>query len=172
MQGMIWIQTVWHHECIPERIPWKSQFWKKKNQQMTKIIARLPNMQKCYCRLITFTNSLDPYLAWQNAKPDLDPNCLKPWMYSWKNSLKMPILKKNQQMTKKSCKIAQHAKTLSIQTTYLQVAPCDLFSTKSWSRYSSPRWASSPGLLKMVSLASSFFSWVTSRSKVCSSINT
>ena len=29
------------------------------------------------CRLlITFANSLDPDQAWQNIRPDLDPNCL------------------------------------------------------------------------------------------------
>ena len=27
---------------------------------------------------------MDPDLAWQNVRPDLDPNCLTHWKYSWK----------------------------------------------------------------------------------------
>ena len=33
MLGLIWIQSVWHSNCIPERIFWKSWFWKN---QLTK----------------------------------------------------------------------------------------------------------------------------------------
>ena len=40
-----------------------------------------------FCRLlITFASSLDPDQAWQNVGPDLDPNCLTLWWYSWKTS--------------------------------------------------------------------------------------
>ena len=28
MSVLIWIQTVWHSDSVPERIFWKSQFWK------------------------------------------------------------------------------------------------------------------------------------------------
>ena len=38
--------------------------------------------------MIIFANSLDPDQARQNVGPDLDPNCLTPWLYSWKNYLK------------------------------------------------------------------------------------
>ena len=38
-----------------------------------------------FCRLlITFANSLNPDQAQQNIGPDLDPNCLTLWWYSWK----------------------------------------------------------------------------------------
>ena len=38
-----------------------------------------------FCRLlITFANSLDPDQARQNVGPDLDPNYLTLWWYSWK----------------------------------------------------------------------------------------
>ena len=38
-----------------------------------------------FCRLlINFVNSLDPDQAQQNVGPDLDPNCLTLWWYSWK----------------------------------------------------------------------------------------
>ena len=47
-----------------------------------------------YHLLITFANSLDPDQAWQNVRPDLDPNYLKLWWYSWNNFSKKLILKK------------------------------------------------------------------------------
>ena len=48
-----------------------------------------------FCRLLkTFANSLDPDQARQNVGPDLDPNCLTLWWYSWKIFLKKLILKK------------------------------------------------------------------------------
>ena len=40
------------------------------------------------CLLITFANSLDPAQAWQNVRPDLGPNCLTLWYFSWNISLK------------------------------------------------------------------------------------
>ena len=55
--------------------------------------------------LITFANSLDPYQVQPNVRPDLDPNCLTLWWYSWKIFSKKLILKKNQQATKKHEKI-------------------------------------------------------------------
>ena len=36
-----------------------------------------------------------PDQAWQNVGPDLDPNCLTLWWYSWKNYFKKLILKKS-----------------------------------------------------------------------------
>ena len=37
-----------------------------------------------FCRLlITFVNSLEPDQVQQNVGPDLDPNCLTLWWYSW-----------------------------------------------------------------------------------------
>ena len=48
-----------------------------------------------FCRLlITFANSLEPDQAWQNVGPDLDPNCLTLWWYSWKIFFKISIFKK------------------------------------------------------------------------------
>ena len=57
-----------------------------------------------FCHLlITFENSLDPD---QNVGPDLDPNCMTLWWYSWKTFLKNLILKnKNPQTTKKHIKL-------------------------------------------------------------------
>ena len=39
-------------------------------------------------------DSLDPDQAWQNVRPDLDPNYLNFWWYSWNNFSKNLILKK------------------------------------------------------------------------------
>ena len=54
--------------------------------------------------LITFANSLDPDQPRQNVGPvgpDLDPNCLTLWWYSWKIFLKKKRkIKNNSQMTK------------------------------------------------------------------------
>ena len=44
--------------------------------------------------LITFENSLDPDKAQHFVGPDLDPNCLTLWWYSWNNHWKKLILKK------------------------------------------------------------------------------
>ena len=69
-----------------------------------------------FCRLlITRANSLDPDQARQNVGPDLDPNCLTLWWYSWKFFLKKIKLKKKNNKKKytddkKACKITQHAK--------------------------------------------------------------
>ena len=42
-----------------------------------------------FCRLlITFANSLDPDQALHLVGPDLDPNCLTLWWYTWKIFLK------------------------------------------------------------------------------------
>ena len=60
-------------------------------------------------RLIAFANSLDQNQARQNVGPDLDPNCLTFWWYSWQIFLKKFILEKNPDY-KKECKIIQHAK--------------------------------------------------------------
>ena len=59
-----------------------------------------------FCRLlIIFANSLDPDQARQNVGPDLDPNCLTLWWYSWKIFWKEFIFKKNPQTTKKHAKL-------------------------------------------------------------------
>ena len=48
-----------------------------------------------FCRLlITFANSLDPDQAWQNVRPDLDPNCLTLLWYPWKIIFEKVNLKK------------------------------------------------------------------------------
>ena len=62
--------------------------------------------------LITFANSLDPDQAQQNW-PDLEPNCLTLWWYSWKIFLKKKkkIKKKKSADDEKACKITQHAKS-------------------------------------------------------------
>ena len=62
------------------------------------------------CLLIIFANSLDPDQARQHVGPDLDPNCLTLWWYSWKIFLKKLVLKKKKSKNdKKACKITQHA---------------------------------------------------------------
>ena len=54
-----------------------------------------------FCRLlITFANSLDPDQAWHNVRPDLDPNCLTLWWYSWMIVLKKLIKKKKKKKKK------------------------------------------------------------------------
>ena len=45
--------------------------------------------------LITFANSLDPDQARQNIGPDLDPNCLTPRWYLWKDFWENLILNKS-----------------------------------------------------------------------------
>ena len=53
-----------------------------------------------FCRLlITFANSLDPDQARQNVGPDLDPNCLTLWWYSWKIFLKLVLTAYYNQIT-------------------------------------------------------------------------
>ena len=42
----------------------------------------------CHLLILTFANSLDPDQAQQSVGPDLDPNCLTLWCYSWKSFLK------------------------------------------------------------------------------------
>ena len=71
-------------------------------------------MSRLIWTLIIVANSLGPDQAQQDVRPDLDPNCLTVWWYSWKNFSKKLILKKNQQMTKKHAKITQHTKIAAI----------------------------------------------------------
>ena len=52
---------------------------------------------------ITFANSLDPDQARQNVGPDLDPNSLTLWWYSWLFFEKVDF-EKNQQLTEKDMK--------------------------------------------------------------------
>ena len=55
--------------------------------------------------LMTFANSLDPDQARQNVGPDLDPNWLTIWRYSWK-IFKKTDLKKSKD-DKEACTIAK-----------------------------------------------------------------
>ena len=58
------------------------------------LVVLLTLCRLCMCHLlITFANSLDPDQAWQNVRPDLDPNYLKLWWYSWNNFSKKLIFK-------------------------------------------------------------------------------
>ena len=58
-----------------------------------------------FCHLlITFANSLDPDQARQNVGPDLDPNCLTLWWYSWKICFVNVTLKKKSTDDKKAGK--------------------------------------------------------------------
>ena len=51
------------------------------NNCMLSVLIRIGD----FCHLlITFANSLDQDQARQNEGPDLDPNCLTHWWYSWK----------------------------------------------------------------------------------------
>ena len=65
------------------------------------------------CRLlITFANSLDPDQAWHSVRPELDPNYLTLWWYSWNNFSKKSILeKKISRRQKKTYKITQKARS-------------------------------------------------------------
>ena len=62
---------------------------------------------------VTFANRLDPDQARQAVGPDLDPISLELRRYSWKNSSKKLILKKNQEGDdkKKAQEISQNAKS-------------------------------------------------------------
>ena len=67
MSGLIWIQTVWHSDCIPERTFLKSLFWK--NQQMTKKHAKFPRRQRlkycgCYSKNKLRWESLEFWVIW------------------------------------------------------------------------------------------------------------
>ena len=55
---------------------------------------------------MAFANSLDPDQAWHYVRPDLHPNCLTLWRYSWKNFLKKVDFEKNLQTIKKHAKLA------------------------------------------------------------------
>ena len=86
---IIWICTL--HTCLKTDFTWHINSFSSSGE---------------FCRLlITFANSLDPDLAWQNIGPDLDSNCLTLWLYFWKIVLKKLILKKNTQTTKKHAKL-------------------------------------------------------------------
>ena len=63
-----------------------------------------PSSADNLCLLIIFANSLDPDQARQNVRPDLDPNCLTLWWYSWKIFFQKVNLK-NPKMTKKHTKL-------------------------------------------------------------------
>ena len=67
----------WKMEVFPLRYVWKQCTNKK-----------IINCSKKFYLLLTFALSLTPDHAWQNVRPDLDPNCLSLWWYSWKNFLK------------------------------------------------------------------------------------
>ena len=58
-----------------------AHFW---NSKFFFCLNSLPTSGDFCHLLITFANSLDPDQAGQNIGPDLDPNCLTLWCYSWK----------------------------------------------------------------------------------------
>ena len=70
-----------------------------------------------FCRLlITFPKNFDPDHSRQNVGPDLHPNSLSLWWYSWKNLFKQLFKKKKKKKKKKNppkktCKIAQYTKS-------------------------------------------------------------
>ena len=55
MLGLIWLQTVWHFDGIPERL-FEKVYLKKKNLQITKKHAKLPSMQRVKCFLFFLTH--------------------------------------------------------------------------------------------------------------------
>ena len=84
------IQTVWDSDSVPESI-----FFEKVNFEK---LFNSYHSRGDFCHLlITFANSLYPDQAQQNVGPDLDPNNLTVWWYSW------IFLWKNQQMTTYHC---------------------------------------------------------------------
>ena len=79
---------------LPERIFRKSWFWKK-----------ISRWQKSIQNYPVGKELMVPYSGPHNIGPDLDPNCLTLWWYSWKKFSKKLILKKNQQTAKKRTKL-------------------------------------------------------------------
>ena len=131
-QALYYWATVLHEDCILEIQRFKTQIqitddycckelwtriWSSLQQHNQYNISWgcsfnsfLANCDFCHL-LITLANSLDPDQDRQNVGPDLDPNCLTLWWYSWKNFRKKLILERNPQRMRKSWKITQHAKS-------------------------------------------------------------
>ena len=119
MSDLIWIQSVWYSDDKPERIFSKILILKKISRRQ-KIMKNYPAchglwyISGCYISkmsylrqgeisywrllievmLITFANSLDPNQVRHKVRPDLGPICLTLWWHTWKNFLKILILKK------------------------------------------------------------------------------
>ena len=74
-----------------------------------------------------FSNNLYPDQAWQNVRPDLDPNCLTLWWYSWKNFLKNLFLKKisRRQKSMKYFPVGKELKTIYCLILGGKRRPCD-----------------------------------------------
>ena len=121
MSGLIWIQTVWHSEGIPENLFRKSWFWKKKSAVRRKQACKIKSLPASVIRSADnfSANSLEPDQAPQNVGPDLVPNCLTLWRYTRKSFSKKLILKKNQLSDEK-----KHAKL-----TLCLLVPSDLLIT-------------------------------------------
>ena len=72
------------------------------------------SVSECHL-LITFANSMNPDQARQNVLPDLCPNCLTLWLYSWKNISKKLILKKKSADNKKAWKNYPACKAVTLK---------------------------------------------------------
>ena len=93
--GLIWVQTVWHSDDIPERIFQKNLILKKFSRQQ----------KSMKINKINFANSLDPDQARQMSGLIWIQTVWHLW-YSWKNFSKKLILKKFSRR-QKSIKITQ-----------------------------------------------------------------
>ena len=62
----------------PNEINFSQGFSQKVVSASCFVFNSLPTRGDFCCLLITFANSLDPDQAQQNARSDLDPNCLTP----------------------------------------------------------------------------------------------
>ena len=106
MSGLIWIQTVWHFDGIPERIFQKVDF--EKNQQTTKKHAKLPSRQRVgllepfadnLCKQFGFRSGPTKCRAWSGSK------LFDTLMVLLKEFFEKVEFEKNQQTTKKHAKL-------------------------------------------------------------------
>ena len=68
------------------------------------------------CLLITFADSLSPDQAQQNVGPDLDPNCLTLWWYSWEIFFEKVNFEKKSTDDKKGMQSYPACKELRVKT--------------------------------------------------------
>ena len=71
-------------------------------------VNSFPDSGHFCCLLITFANNLDSNQAGQNVGPDLDPNCLTLWWYSWKIFLKKVNFKNNKSTDNKKAHVQNY----------------------------------------------------------------
>ena len=76
---------------------------------MITMILTLSHLVQCHLQKFFATN-LDPAQSRQNIGPDLDPNRLTLWWYSWKKLLNKLILFKKSTEDEKAHKTTQQAK--------------------------------------------------------------